>query len=317
MAGQPVDPIKPNAPTPSLLTSARTLRSVGIEYKPTLDENGIPSSPGWQQGITFRDTSLLIGGRWPYSPGGAHADKAAAVQAQVPIFMPFMVYLPVQCDELTFARDEILMAEAMANAEAETAWAIARELWTGETVNSVVVNNPALQLPYPGPVGGPAGVFPAANILAGLADPVVAMGNLIQAYEDATHKGGAMIHVPAIAIPYLLAEKVIGQQGDVYIGPMGTIVVPGPGYPTTGPTGPKTAIASSGTLAAANTAWMFITGPVEWDVTPIVIRPEDKAMRFYDNRTNLWRVWAERQAIYRFDPSAVFVQAVNVPQTGI
>jgi len=315
--GNPVEGIRPVAPRPSLITSCRKLSDAGIDYKPTLDEYGIPSSPGWQQGITFRDTSLMASGIWPYSPGNAHADKVAAVQATVAVFMPFQIYLPVACDDLTFARDAALVAEAESNAEAGTAWNLARELWTGATVNSVVVNNPSLQNPFPGPVGGPVGAFPAANVIAGPIDPVVAMGNLLQAYEDATQQGGAMFHVPAIAIPYLMAEKVVGQEGDLYRGPGGSIVVPGPGYPTTGPTGPKTAATPTGVVAGANQAWMYVTGPVEYDLTPIVIRPEAQEMRFFDPRTNLWRVWAERQAIYRFDPTSVFAELITVPQTGI
>ena len=194
---------------------------------------------------------------------------------------------------------------------ASTAWEFGREFWTGETVNSVVPNNPSLQLPFPG------SVFPTSHIGSSVIDPVVGMGNLIQAYEDGTHEGGALVHAPAIVMPYLLAEKQITQQGDIYLGPCGTIVVPGPGYPVSGATGPKTLAAPTGMTAAANQAWMFITGPVEKALTDIVIRPEDPAMRFFDPRTNLWRVWAERQAIYRFDPAAVWAQLISVPQTGI
>ena len=293
MASAPVEGIRAIEAKPSLLTSARKT-PFGYDV--------------WRSGITFRDTALLIGGRWPYSPGSSHDDKADAVPPQLAEFIPFTVYLPVTCDELTYSREDDLTAEAIVNAEANTAWEVGRELWTGATVNDAVADNPSLQLPFP------SSVFTGSHILSGPVNPVNGLGLLVQAYEDGTHKGGVMIHVPAVLIPYLLDHFAITQQGSVYIGPSGSVVVPGPGYPAgSGAYGPKTSAAPNGTTATAGQVWMYATGPVEYDLTPIRILPEEERNRWAERRTNLWQVWAERQAIVRFDPSAVWAVLTTVP----
>lgn len=288
----PVDGIRAVTPTPSLLTTARRV-PFGYDV--------------WGDGIEFRDTALLVGGHWPKWPGSNHDDKLAAVDATLAKFYPFMVYLPVACDEATAAREEELAAEAEANADASVAWQVARELWTGETVNDGGPDNPSLQLPFPG------GVFEPSHILSGVSNPVRALGELIQAHQDATRKGGVTVHVPAVLVAYLLHAGVVRQQGDVYVGPSGSVIVGGPGYPVEGATGPRTQAAPDGAVAGSDEAWMFATGPVEYGIGDTNLNPDDPAARFYDRRTNLWSVYVERQAIYRFDPSAVFAQLVDVP----
>lgn len=293
---QPVDGIAALEPKPSLLTSARRL-PFGYDV--------------WRTGITFRDTSLAVGSRWPYSPAAGRPDKVDAVAPGIPVFVPFTIYLPSECDDSAYTRDDELADEARRNADAVTAWNVARELWTGETVNDVVADNPSLQGPFPGATDE----FAAAHMFATAENPVTALGQLIQAYQDGTQKGGVTIHAPVVVVPYLLAEKVITRQGDVYVGPSGSIIVPGPGYPAgAGDFGPRTAAEPTGTPASADQVWMYATGPVEYDLTDVRLLPEEERLRRSDPRTNLWNVWAERQAIVRFDPAAVWASLVTVPQ---
>jgi len=56
-----------------------------------------------------------------------------------------------------------------------------------------------------------------------------------------------------------------------------------------------------------------VTGPVEYEMAPVRLEPEQAESRWLDRRTNQYYVLAERQMIYRFDPCAIWAALITVP----
>lgn len=272
---QPIAATRPVRPAVSLLTSARRL--VGE----------------WHSGVSWRDPSPLVGYRRAYCNTDTAEDAAEITQPQ---FYPYTVYVPYACDWVVDDAD--YRADATAAADAITPWHMARELWTGATESA----NPSLQ----SEAASLAGIGTAVH-------PITALGQLLEAYEDCSQTGGAgadgaLIHAPTQAVVALMAHGVVKQVGDVYYGPGGCIVSPGPGYPTdatgTGPSGH--ADAGSGNV------FMYVTGPVRYQHDDVGVPLTDQEAHF-DRRRNRYEITAQRMAIAIFDPSCVFATKAYIP----
>lgn len=307
MTYQPTDPIPTVAPRPSLLTSARPL----------------PAGLNWRSGIQFRDTGLHVHGAWPYQAGADHDDKESGTSSGLAAFRPVLLYVPLDCDFVTLGTEDNWTAEAEEALEAGSAFKLARTLAGGVATDEWANDpdcdagiNPTLSQPYPGEAFGsaPAGVTDA-NAVVGTAGihPLAALGELLAAYSDATHVGGATVHVEVRVLPHLLATGAVNAQGDIYVGPLNSIVVPHVEL-----VGPATDAAGAPDAPAAANSWMYASGPVEYALGAARLLPEERSQRFYGaGRTNQWSVIAERQAIVRFNPSTVFAAEALAPTTGV
>lgn len=308
MSYEPVAPIPVVAPRPSLTTSAREL----------------PAGTNWRTGIAFRDTGQHVHGMWPYAAGSSHADKTSdELGLGIVEVRPVTLYVPLDCDFVTLGDEDTWSAEARDALEAGSAFRLARQLAGGvdgdEWFNDPDCDagiNPTLSQPYPGEAFGdaPAGVT-NANAVVGTAGwhPAAAFGALLDAYSDATQVGGATIHVEARVLPHLLGNGVVVPKGDLYVGPLNSIVIPHVEL-----VGPATNADGDPDAPAAGNTWMYATGPVEYALGPVQLLPEDRAQRFYGaHRTNRWSVIAERQGITRFNPSVVFAAEALAPTAGV
>lgn len=300
---EPVLAIPGPAPVPSLLTSARnrTDDNFGMERRPGVklpDGTVIPGPPVWASGISWRSTQSLVQHARAYCGSG---NLVGAPGLDKPEFYPYMLYVPYSCDwvlpvaQRTEEGETITVdsyrADAVAAEEAMTAWNMARELWTG----AIEALNPSLQN---------TAVDKSA---VGAVHPTTALGMLLEAFSDCTQEGGAVIHAPLTAAVSLLRDGVVKQQGDVYYGPAGSIISPGPGYPTA-----ATGTGPSGADAGAGNVWLYVTGPVEYALGDIVVYPDgDEA--FFNHRENRYEVTAQRQVIHRFDTHCVFAVKTYVP----
>lgn len=221
---------------------------------------------------------------------------------------PFTVYTPLECDWML---DEgRLDADVRAMTDVHTAYAVGRALWLGDGLPNLV-DQPTLRRNAQNvSLGGSA----TDNL-----DEV--FGALIGAYETCTGgSGGATIHLPSQVVPAAvgghITQNLLWREGDLYRGPAGTIVSPGPGYPfgasTQGANGYGPAV-SEGVYRGNGTdeAWVYITGPVEYAVGPVTVGPPDREERFDTFRTNRYRVWGSRRAIVRYDPCCVFAALVR------
>lgn len=300
---EPVLAIPGLAPVPSILTSAknRTRDNFGVASRSVkLPDDSTRTVPAWTSGISWRSTQSLVQYGRAYC-GDATLEVPPGLDK--PEFYPYMLYVPYSCDWVlpstrTVEGETITVdsyeADATDSEDAMTAWSMSRELWTG----AIESQNPSLQN---------TAVDESASSAV---HPVTALGTLLEAYSDCTQEGGAVIHAPLSAITSLLANYAIRQQGDVYYGPGGSIVSPGPGYPSdaTG-TGPDSADDPD---AGTGNVWMYVTGPVEYALGDIVVYPEG-GEAFYNHRENRYEVTAQRLVIHRFDTHCVFAVRTYIP----
>jgi len=91
-----------------------------------------------------------------------------------------------------------------------------------------------------------------------------------------------MIHIRPIAFHALVADSVVRREGNVWLSPMDNIVVPGRGYPGTGPAG----------QAVGATEWMYgHPGIVQIRRSEIIRLGED------DLASQIHRGWNDHEAI--------------------
>lgn len=96
-------------------------------------------------------------------------------------------------------------------------------------------------------------------IATGTFDVTSAISQLEGAMADC-YGGVPLIHVPRALTAYLSRDHLITRQGDFLKTDNGSIVIPAPGYPGTGP---------AGQAPSANAAWIFATGSVKmWASEP-------------------------------------------------
>lgn len=296
---QPVDGLAPVAPSPSLLTAARPL-PFGFDQ--------------WRTGIAWRPRGCRPSFAWPYCPA-ADDDKEDPGTVTSPVQTdPFVIYTPLACEWATEERGAI-DEDARNLTDVHSAYGLAQALWMGTGLpadsDQPTLRRSATAVPQLG-----------SNDL----DDVVA--ELLLNYERCTGgSGGAVLHFPSYLMTGALGGivgggKVASKEGNTYVGPNGSVISPGPGYPHGASTagaggyGPLTggaADADAGTdteTYAGNLdteAWIYVSGPVEYGLGDVVVLP-DAAQQ--TPRTNLYEVWGERPAIVRFDPCCVFAGKV-------
>lgn len=136
----------------------------------------------------------------------------------------------------------------------------------------------------------PTTITPANGTLT----PVQGLALLDQALGDCS-SGRGMIHIRPVLLPALLEAKAVRREGNVYLSPMDNIVVPGRGYPGTGPTG----------QAVGQTEWMFAnTGIVQVRHSEIVFTPPQSDLAAQHTwTTNDRLVYAERVTHVALDPT--------------
>lgn len=279
---QPIPGIKPTPPAVSLLTAARPL----------------PPGTTWKSGVSWRGAACAPGYRWPYC--GLSEDRHAAKAISKPQFYPYQIYVPYECDEALQETQQTVdgetisiesyRADAQAEAESVTPFHVSQELWTG-TIEAL---NPSLE-------------SEATDLAGAAAHPVVVLGQLLDAYYASDAQGGStpIVHATMSVVVSLMGHGLVNQVGDVFYGP-GCRISPGPGYPVGGLSGPD------GADAGAGNVWTYISGPVEYGLGPIEVTPDEPNAHF-DRRTNLFRVWAQRMAIHRFDTGCIFAKKTYLP----
>lgn len=94
------------------------------------------------------------------------------------------------------------------------------------------------------------------TVTTGPLAPWHALANLEQAVAESDQLTGerVMIHVRPHILIELAAATLIRKEGNLWLTPMDSIIVPGRGYPGTGPGGQPVAVGSE---------WMYATGHVE------------------------------------------------------
>jgi hypothetical protein len=290
---EPAPRIRPEAPGPSLITAARTL----------------PTGINWSTGIAWTPVCQpSFGLKWcPPAVNRSLGNTLAAVHT-----MPFLIYTPQSC---ALPLDTADMEQVVRDlTEVHTAYGLADALWMGTGLPSDTEDNTCPTLRRSAMDVSPSGS--ALDLDDGVAQ-------LLAHYEDCTGgSGGAVIHMPSELLVYALGggaggARLCWPEGTIYRGPAGSKVVAGPGYPNgrtpPGPFGAGPQIGVNNYQGSeVNTAWIYITGPIEYAVSPVRALPEGEHDRV-PVRTNIYDVWGERDAIVRFDPCCVFgTEVINL-----
>jgi hypothetical protein len=257
---QPVPGIDPVAPVPSILTTARRLPDVvwksGITWRPLNKPGTIGQGPVNVAAVTNCDDSPLL-----------NLDDISNLENAIAV--PYLARLPFFCEDVLPGSIEQYRDDARRALDAFTPMFIS-----------------AAFLDAVGGIGG-------TDIGAGSPiHPVTAMAALLANYTACTGLGGAIVHAPPVLVPSLIGNGVTKQVGDVYQGPLGSLLDPGPAGVWQ-------------TAEGATTGTMYVTGPVEYDVSPIEI-PLTNQQAFWDRRLNGFFITAQRLGIVRFDPDCVF-----------
>jgi hypothetical protein len=299
---EPVGRIRPVAPAPSLLTAARPL----------------PGNPNWSTGIQYASMCQPSYGL-QYCPPAV--DNVLAGTNTMYHSMPFTIYTPISCDYPEVV--DVADLEGYVNdlTEIHTAAALAAALWAGTSPfsDTLLVYDPT-DTAQPTLRRYGQDVSSAAGAL----DLDDGISTLLVHYSIATGgNGGAVVHLPQALIATALgggpnAARTAWPEGNTYRAALGSVVSPGPGYPEgSSPPGPKgngPKIGAGENYAGNNGAqsWIYVTGPVEYAVTPIVVLPEAEQDRI-PFRLNRYQMWGRREAIVRFDPCACFATLVVNP----
>lgn len=338
---QPIPEIAPEAPSPSLLTSARDRTAIwGDQWR-----SGLSWPSTCQRPLAFaRCAEGIIEDGDDFDIGQIERETGDTPTA-ISFSEPFELYQPLSCNWVTDSHADRLAAQAEAFTDAHTSFALARALWHGDGLgfdpDQVTLQNCA-QPTNPDSTGALEAAVPAFQ--AQTQALALAFALLMQSYAQATGGlGGAMIHLPITLLPHAVAAELIYREGALYRGPGGVIVVSDAGYPVTGDNslvvvgqtlggaadpdtsdlteityrqlGPVSGYDANGVphyVGAGGTfSYIYISGPVEYALGPISVLPEAEAERRNFMRTNSYDVWGRRDAIFRLDCCSVF--GITVP----
>lgn len=312
--GAPADAMRVQAPVPSILTAAidRSGDAFGT-VRPLSVEGQDPErtlAAGWRGGVSWQSFGCQRSYPWRVCDGDQE-DKALSELGGPVSSSPFVIYTPLECEWA--GAEETLEPAARALNQAQTAYGMARALWMGEGLPSAVsqptLRNTATDLGFVGDL-----------------DDVVA--RLLGAYEQGTYGlGGAVLHIPSILMTGALGGlpgggRVATLEGNVYRGPLGSVISPGPGYPWGESDdgddgfGPFVADASPELYlgSAGDEVWIYVSGPVEYALGPTNVLPPNQSASA--QRRNTAEVIAERAAIFRFEPCSVWAaRAFNTTTT--
>lgn len=264
----------------ALLTPPRVSLLSAAEIVPVTDRR-------WESGFTLQSEGCEIGYLFEVCPT-PDTVKDSDGAGEVKEYFPYVVYATDKCSTFTNrdfwarARRKLVLAESTR---------LENELWA----DTAGLGNPAFN------DGDAVAVGNGTNTA------VEGIAILDQELGEAT-SGRSMIHIRPILLPLLLDTNAIRREGNVYLSPMDNIVVPGRGYPGTGPAD----------QAVGATEWIFgSTGIVRVRHSEIVLTPPEG-----DDRAAVTRQWndkavyAERVTHAELDSCAVLaVQVTTIDVT--
>jgi hypothetical protein len=234
---------------------------------------------GWEAGVSF-SSGCHSAHTWPRCDAEP-AEKI--VQHDTPVtFDPIVVYKALSCEWVLDTGE--LDTRARSIVDATTAQEVARAILGGETDH--------------GPTGNPSlasAAMPAAS--GSLTDTI---GQLLAARADCP--GRHVLWVPVGVLPALMAHNLVHTEGDALVGPGGALVV-ADNSSTPIPTGDSPEAPADG----AGEAWLYLSGPIEYEVGPINVAASED-----ERRLNRYEPVAERLAVYRFDPCCIFAGLATV-----
>lgn len=196
-------------------------------------------------------------------------------------YEPYVLYATDKCS--TFPAGREFFDRAQRKLVVGESTALEEQLWTGEVGGVAIATNPHL-----------ADNAVTTTITSSVTAPEAALAVLEQHIGECS-AGQGMIHLRPQVLGQLLDAKIIRREGNVYLSPMDNIVVPGRGYPGTGPAG----------QAVGATEWMYgHPGIVQVRRGPIIrVGEEDGEKSTIDRYVNDKLVIVERVVHVSLDDS--------------
>jgi hypothetical protein len=230
----------------------------------------------WANGVTWLPEHC-VGGE-VFDPCGPAAGEGQE-EREVLEFVAFTVEATIECSTLGGAT---LFQEYLDRVEAKLLGVesarIEEEFWDGAVATAAGWPNKFLT---DGDVTLPEG--------ASALGFVTALAVLEQAIADGTDWGEGMIHAKPFTVSIWASEGLVHRDGNVLRTTLGTVVVPGRGYPGTGP---------SGQAHSADRAWAYATELVELrrsaitfsgsDVEAVVPETNERTVRASRNVAVTW-----------------------------
>lgn len=209
---------------------------------------------------------------------------------------PFLLYATDQCSAMGWQAADY-MGRARHLLEIVQSAQIAEEVWDGSLVAGGLVNKPLVDM--------------ASDQLTTAA---VSIRDAFALIEQGIARYGrgelGMIHMTPQVLAHARAEYLLEKQGNLWLSPMGNIVVADAGYSGNGP------------FVTANTTsqWIYGTSVIEVLLGPIMFFPNAELAvdlgqfmaEALDRTTNKVVVTAERLAGYKWDESIHVAAQVNV-----
>lgn len=261
-----VDTLPAAPPLVSLLSSAIVSeeaddREWGAGIVHEQDEKGIEGEHGW----------------WTCPETGGAAPDFDKLTGSVPSsirWRPFEVVHAFSCTANQPLPDREARARRLLASVLSAV--IEQELWTGAIATAA---------------GFPNDYLENAPTSLGSASPRRALAALEQAVADEQAGAPAMIHAQPRLVVRWIADNLVtpSPSGRQLRTALGTLVVPGAGYPGTGPSG----------TVGPNNSWAYVTGLVRVWLGPVRITGTGAADLLIS--TNDRYVRAERAAVYSFD----------------
>lgn len=271
--------IEISAPRAPLLS----LRSSSPSPPPGLDEH-------WVDGVVWTSRGCAVGRVFEACTSTAYGADAANDMANQgrKEYQPFVIDASDRCSSFGWQKHDFIQ-RATEKLESVTDFQLEKEFWGG----ALIPGNIKL-------AEGSATVLTAAAYT-----PINALACLENALGGAAGGGQGMIHASRQLVTTWVQSFDLERQGNTLYTKLGTIVVPGVGYPGTGPAGQATGV----------TQWAYATGLVTVLVSPIVVQPDNLGQAL-DRVANTITYRAQRFAAAVYDGCRHFAAQVALPYCG-
>jgi hypothetical protein len=246
----------------------------------------------WEAGYGYSPEGCGEGGIGLICPA-PNTIKEACPNPAITAFNPYYVYAADKCSTWSY-RERDFYGRAQRKLAVVESWYLENELMT-DSLN--LGNSPIID---PAAVVVTAGAVSAINGLAAIEGAIA---------DCSRGTGRMMIHVRPEILVLLAHNNGIRREGNVWLTPLDNIVVPGRGYPGTGPTGQP--IGSS--------EWIYATSMVQIRRGKLVLTPEQEEKTAdnpqgipaaaIDRRHNDIMVIAERIVSAAWDPTCCHLAA--------
>ena len=257
----------------------------------------------WIDGWEFNREACAGGGRVALNCGGGTQEMVPGTDPDDLISGdPFVVWAERHCSTLGFAAGDY-EPRARRNLASVVSFELANELWTGAlrdeaNVDPTVddIDNLVLSDVTSDTVTNPVG---------GGVSPELALGLLVGGLADCSHGSVGMIHVTPQLLVALAAAYAVYRDGNIWLTPMGHVVVADAGYDGSGP----------GHVPAGATQWAYATSMIS-----VRLGTVDIPAGFNDSvnkATNTVVVYAQQAVGFQWDECCALAAEVTLPVPAI